>query len=236
MVERCKWLHDQLAQLHVHRFPFDLDELLPNGIYFFYEKGEMWGHGGDEPRVVRVGSHTGQGNLPSRIDETYLLDKRRLRFTRENAKPADRSIFRKNLGRAFLNRDGDDYLQTWEIDFTTKRNRDLFGLRRDMDAERRLEESISRLLRDHFSFRVIAVEAATERRELERHLIGTLARCEVCASSVDWFGRQSPKRKIREGRLWQVQNVVADPIGARDRDAILRAIGRTAAPARCLGE
>ena len=227
MPELCRWLHEQLSQLPAHSFPFDLEELPENGIYFFYEKGEIWGHGGDEPKIVRIGSHRGQGNLRSRISETYLLDERRLGFGRENAKPADRSIFRKNLGRALLNRAADHYLQIWEIDFTTRRNRDGFRQLRDMVEERRLEESISTLLRDRFSFRVIAVEAPTERKELEKRLIGTIAECELCRPSRTWLGRHSPKTKIREGNLWQMQNLRADPLGPSDEEAVLRAIDLT---------
>lgn len=229
MSEMCKWLHEQLLPLPAYRFPFDLDELPDNGIYFFYEKGEIWGHGGDQPRIVRVGSHTGQGNLRSRISETYLLDERGLSLGSLNAKPADRSIFRKNLGRALLNRDRDEYLHVWEIDFTPRQNRERFRHLRDMEKEKGLEQAISALLRDWFCFRVIAVESPTERAELEKRLVGTLAGCEVCAPSESWLGRSSPERKIRDGKLWQVQNLKAGPLGASDKEAVLQAINATRA-------
>jgi hypothetical protein len=38
-------------------WPFTSDQLPRNDIYFFFEKGETWGHGGDRPRIVRVGTH-----------------------------------------------------------------------------------------------------------------------------------------------------------------------------------
>ena len=229
MSELCRWLHDQLSQLPMFRFPFHVDDLPQNGIYFFYEEGEVGGHGSDEPRIVRIGSHRGQGNLRSRISETYLLDERRLGFGPDNAKPADRSIFRKNLGRALLNRAGDDYLKIWEIDFTTRRNRDRFRQLRDMEEELRLEESISRLLRDWFSFRVIAAHNQTERRELEKRLIGTVANCELCKPSQNWLGRFSPEPKIRVGNLWQVQHIKGHPVSASDKEGVLRAINSTRA-------
>ena len=223
----CKWLHEQLARLPLMGFPFDLERLPGNGIYFFYEEGEVWGHGGDQLRIVRIGTHTGPGNLRSRISETYLLDERRLNLGPEKAKPADRSVFRKNLGRALLNRDGGDYLQVWEIDFTLRAKRDQVRQLRDVVKERRLEKEISRLLRDRFSFRAIAVDDRTKRTQLEKHLIGAVAGCALCRASHDWLGRRSPQTKIREGNLWQMQNLNADPLGPRDKEAVLRAISAT---------
>jgi hypothetical protein len=225
--ELCKWLHEQLQQLPMISFPFNLEDLPENGIYFFYEKGETWRHGGDEPRVVRIGTHRGQGNLRTRISETYLLDERKLGFGPDNPKPADRSIFRKNLGRALVNRASDDYLRVWEIDFTTKRNRERLWLLRDMAKEKELEQAISALLRDRFSFRVIVVECPTKRAELDKRLVGTVARCGLCTPSVNWLGRYSPKTKIREGNLWQVQNLHADRLGPEDKEAILEAVNST---------
>gem|GEM_PF-3534987 len=35
--ELCRWLHEQLEQLPHVRFPFKLELLPENGIYFFYE-------------------------------------------------------------------------------------------------------------------------------------------------------------------------------------------------------
>jgi hypothetical protein len=68
--------------------------------------------------VVRIGTHR-DGNFRSRIGEHFLLNESKMNFTAENPAPHERSIFRKNIGRALLNRAGDDYLKTWEIDFTT---------------------------------------------------------------------------------------------------------------------
>jgi hypothetical protein len=116
-------LHEQLEQLPLIRYPFKLDQLPENGIYFFYEDGEIWGHGGDKPRIVRVGTHR-DGNFRSRISEHYLLNESWMDFDENKPKPSDRSIFRKNIGRALLNKDKDSYLQIWNIDFTISKNRE----------------------------------------------------------------------------------------------------------------
>jgi hypothetical protein len=223
----CKWLHEQLGELPLITYPFSLNCLPENGIYFFFQEGEAWGHIGGDPRIVRAGTHRGQGNLRSRISETFLLDERRLGFSDKNAKPADRSIFRKNLGRALLNRSGDDYLGIWEIDFIPRANRDQHGHQRDIAKERGVENDISRLLRETFSLRAIAVDDTAERNQLEKRLIGTLANCKFCRPSDDWLGRHSPEPKIATGNLWQVQHVSAHPLGAREREAIVRAIRMT---------
>jgi hypothetical protein len=39
-------------------------------IYFFYEDGEFWGHGGNRLRIVRIGTHK-DGNFRSRIKEHF---------------------------------------------------------------------------------------------------------------------------------------------------------------------
>jgi hypothetical protein len=40
-----------LQELSILRFPFDTAQLPLNGIYFFYEDGDMWGHLGQQPRI-----------------------------------------------------------------------------------------------------------------------------------------------------------------------------------------
>ena len=53
----CEWLHRTLEGLPLIRYPFDPEILPYNGLYFFYEKGEVWGHGGGQLGIVRVGTH-----------------------------------------------------------------------------------------------------------------------------------------------------------------------------------
>ena len=59
-------------------------------------------------RIVRVGTHTGTGQLRSRLRQHFLVENK------------DRSIFRKNIGRALLNRDHDPFLPTWDLDRTSR--------------------------------------------------------------------------------------------------------------------
>ncbi|MEW6181487.1 MAG: hypothetical protein AB1522_16360 [Chloroflexota bacterium] len=116
MSEKCKWLHEKLEELPLIKYSFKLELLPENGIYFFYEIDEIWGHGGDKLRIVRVGTHKGN-NFRSRISEHFLINEKKMNFDENSPKPSDRSIFRKNIGRAILNKKKDPYLKVWEIDF-----------------------------------------------------------------------------------------------------------------------
>ena len=164
-----------------------------------FERGEC-GHQGD--RIVRIGTNTGkQAVLAGRLAE---------HFENENK---DRSVFRKHIGRALLSRDSDPYLDVWNIDFTSRANRDQFGYRIDSERQKSVErrvtaylrESISVALRDH-------VVTSKGRVRLEKHMIGTVAQCPDCGPSADWLGRHAPDSRIAESGLWQVQHLNAQSL------------------------
>jgi len=225
----CKWLHERLEQVPIIKFPFVLRELPENGIYFFYEEGETWGHGGNRPRIVRIGTHK-EGNFRSRIAEHCLLDESRMNFDVSRPKPSDRSIFRKNIGRALLNKGADDYLKVWEVDFTNRESREYLGYHRNVDKEKRIESEITRILRAKFSFRFIVIPGEMERMGgggLESSLIGTVAGCKSCKPSANWLGNYSPKRQIKENGLWLVQHLKADGMDERHKEAVCDAIVKT---------
>ena len=82
-----------IAELHKifnsqirYSFPFKQreKEILQNGIYIIFERGE---HFMNFDRIVRVGTHNGDNQLRSRLNQ---------HFVKENK---NRSIFRKNIGR-----------------------------------------------------------------------------------------------------------------------------------------
>ena len=154
--ETCKWLHEQLELLPIFKYPFDLKLLPNNGIYFFYEEGENSNHGNgiSKPRIVRIGTHK-ENNFRSRISEHFLLNESKMKFTQTNPKPSDRSIFRKNIGRALLNKQRDfDYLKVWEIDFTSNINRTNYSHLRNIEKEKDIESQITELLRKRILFSI----------------------------------------------------------------------------------
>lgn len=229
MSELCEWVHKQLDRLPLVKFPFHRETLPSNGIYFFFEEGEIWGHGAPKPRIVRVGTHR-EGNFRSRIAEHYVFNDRAMSFDRDRPAPHDRSIFRKNIGRALLSRDGDDYLKVWDQCFTSKTDKLAYAHLRDIDKEKRLETEITRILRETFSFRYISLDGQERRmgdQGLEKALIGTVGHCEKCGPSPEWLGRHSPVMKIRESGLWLSHYLKASPITETDKQTIQEAVSKS---------
>jgi hypothetical protein len=142
----------------------------------------------------------------------YIIDERKLGFNRNQAAPKDRSIFRKNIGRALLHRDGDPYEDLWDIDFTTRVSRESNGFRRDVEKEKQIEINVTNILRERFAFCWIELEGQDRRmgsHGLEAALIGTLAKCGECRPSTNWLGRFSPRPKIAQSGMWLEQHLQA---------------------------
>lgn len=221
----CEWLHTHLEKLPLVKWPFELNDLPDDGIYFFYEKGEFWGHGSYKPRIVRIGSCK-NGNFQSRISEHYLFDQRKMTFSSNQAAPKERSIFRKNIGRALLNKDKSNYLKIWELDFTNKDIRSRCGYLRNIDFERKLEQQITKIIRDAFTFRFVPIKNEMGSKGLESKLIGTVAHCELCKPSKKWLGQFSPKEEIRKSGLWLVQHLASRDITREDTRKLKNIINR----------
>ena len=214
----CQWLHENLEVLPLIQYPYDEKALPKNGIYFFYEFGEIWGHGTNNSRIVRIGTHKGD-NFRTRISEHYLIDDKRMNFDWNKPKPSDRSIFRKNIGRGLLNQDKNPYSIIWENDFTEKATREKFGSQRNIRYEKDLESEITRILRDRFTFRFLLITDEAQRigeEGLEKRLIGTASSCNLCIPSGQWFGKKSPKAKIKNSGLWQIQHLTSSEINSKD--------------------
>lgn len=231
MCNECKWIHEILEDLSEIKFPFNLENLPDSGIYFFYEKGELWGHGGLKPRIVRIGTHR-KRNFRIRINDHYLIKnyEERMNFNKNRPKPSDRSIFRKNIGRAILNKRNDKYLEIWEIDFTRRENRQKFGNLRDIEKEKSVEEEINYILRNNFSFRFLITNEESERigtNGLESKLIGSIAKCDKCKPSENWLGNFSPKEQIKNSGLWLVQHLNSEKLSDPDMKLIEKLVVET---------
>lgn len=197
MSDLCKRLHRFSWGLETLRHPIDPGGIPRNGIYLVFERGEK-GH--ERDRIVRIGTHTGDNQLPSRLKQHFI---------RENK---DRSIFRKNIGRALLASCADPYLETWELDLTSRGARIRHQHRIDHDHQAAIERSVTKYIQGRFWVALIREDEKEARLTLESRLVSTVSLCQECQPSEHWLGRHSPKKKIRESGLWQVNELYKDPL------------------------
>ncbi len=206
MSKLCAALHDSARRKPRIGFPFEPATIPANGIYLLFEKGER-GHGGE--RIVRVGTHRGDDNLLSRLREHFLVENK------------DRSIFRKNIGRALLAKDDDPFLAHWEYDLTSREGRAANEGKVSLKKKDATEHRVTEYIRERFSFVIIPLGRGTKARlALEDRLISTISLCEECKASPRWLGQHSPVEKIRESGMWNVQGLWKTPIDAADFNVI----------------
>ena len=185
-------LHKIFNGLERFTYPFEnrLNEMPDNGIYVKFEKGESYNN---LDRIVRIGTDTGENNLKKRLIEHFVTENK------------NRSIFRKNIGRAMLNKDNNSYLNFWELDTTSKADKEKNLKYINVDIEAEIEGEISSYIKTNFSFCVFNVETKEQRLFWESKLISTLAY--QTKPSKNWLGNFSTKEKIKQSGLWQVQGL-----------------------------
>ena len=193
----CQKLHLLCNSMKRYKFPFNPAELPENGIYILFEKGEQ-AHGFE--RIVRIGTHTGKNQLKSRLFQHFLNENK------------DRSIFRKNVGRALLNKAKDSFLEQWEIDLTTRESKDKFKNKINFEKQKEIEKQVSEYIQENFSFVVFSIENKEKRLEIESKIISTISLCKECKPSENWLGNFSPKEKIKKGGLWLVNELYKSPM------------------------
>jgi hypothetical protein len=192
-------LHQIFNEQKRYSFPFKhlINEIPENGIYIIFENGEKYKN---LDRIVRVGTHTGNNQLRSRLNQHFI---------RENK---NRSIFRKNIGRCFLNKEKHPYLLLWELDTTSRAEKERNLNLLDLDFEKEIEQRISSYVQTNLSFCVFHIETKEERIVWESKIISTLAKATDIKSSENWLGNQSTKDKIRASGLWQVNELYNDSL------------------------
>lgn len=146
-------------------------------------------------RIVRVGTHTGDNNLPSRLVQHL------------NNENKDRSIFRKNIGRAILNKSKDSFLDEWEIDLTPKTAKEKYSDLVNSEKLKATEKKVSAYMRNNLSFSFFEVATEENRLAMEKLLIKTISACVDFKPSDNWLGNYSPVAKIRESGLWLVNEL-----------------------------
>ncbi len=173
------------------------------GVYFFYEDGELRGDGSD--RVVRVGTHaltaTSQTTLWARLRQ----HRGRLGGRNPGGGNHRASIFRAHVGTALI-RCGewpDGLLQAW----TSPSRRPEWA-----DYEDRVERQVSQHIRAMpFLWLAVAGQPTddTGRGFIEKNSIALLS-CRtggVDRPSPGWLGRHANSEKIRHSGLWNSNHV-----------------------------
>lgn len=200
-------MHQMLNSLKIYRFPFDTKDMPSDGVYILFESGE-YAHG--TKRIVRIGTHTGEKQLRSRLQQ---------HFAKENK---DRSIFRKNIGRAILKKNKDPFLSIWEIDLTTTKVKRKYAGAVDQKKQKDVERKVTEYIQSNCSFAVFPVAEKVKRLYWEAKIISTVARCSDCGPSENWLGLYSPKSKIRESGLWLVNALYKEPLSGSDYEILKR--------------
>jgi hypothetical protein len=110
----------------------DTDDEMPAQIDFSGAKrGQFYRQGATLKLPVYI-----EAEVQNRL--TRLANAKGVHFTIENK---DRSIFRKNIGRALLNRDWDPFLPAWELDRTSRAIREQHcGI--DLERQRAVEGAV----------------------------------------------------------------------------------------------
>lgn len=201
MSKNCSTIHQWFNGMKKFTFPFNKQDVPENGIYILFEKGES-AH--TTKRIVRIGTHTGQNQLRSRLFQHFLKENK------------DRSIFRKNIGRAFLNKKEDPFLKEWDLDLTTRKAKSQYSDSVDFEKQKEIEKEVTKYIQDNFSFVVFQIDKKDERLELESKIISTISACQECKASRNWLGNYSPKEKIKKSGLWLVNELWKTPLSDED--------------------
>ena len=200
-------LHKLFNEQKRFSFPFKQreKEIPQNGIYIIFENKEIF-H--DIDRIVRVGTHTGEKQLRSRLNQ---------HFVKENK---NRSIFRKNIGRCILDKDQSPYLNLWELDITSKAEKEKNLKLLDLDYEKKTEKRISDYIQSNLSFCVFQVDTKEQRLFWESKIVSTLAKSKELIPSKKWLGNYSTKHKIKACGLWQVNELYNAALTEQEFDTL----------------
>ena len=183
------------------------DEIPSDGIYVIFENGERFF---TFDRIVRVGTHTGKKQLRFRLKQHFVNRNK------------NRSIFRKNIGRCLLNKVNSPYLELWELDITSRADRERNLRLLDAAFETELEGKISDYIQTNLSFSVFRVDSKEERLFWESRIVSTLAQSDELSPSAKWLGSYSMKAKIRTSGLWQVNELYNQPLSEEEFAVLCR--------------
>jgi hypothetical protein len=169
------------------------------GVYFFYEPGEVRADGSD--RVVRVGTHaltaTSQATLWGRLRQ----HRGHLTGTRPGGGNHRASVFRRHVGAAIINRERlpRGLLESWL---------DRHGPRPGWaEQEEQIEQAVSDRI-GIMPFLWLSVPDRADRACVERNSIALTSRLSEGQDqpSARWLGRDAVRTEISQSGLWNVDH------------------------------
>ena len=176
--EICERLHQCVNNMERFSYPFPKGRMPSNGICIFFENGEL---ARDGNRIVLSNTHTGHDQLIPRLDD---------HFERENK---DRSIFRKHVGRCFLKRDNDPFLEDWERDLTSREARERYGGRIDFRKQRQIEEKITEYVK---SVGAVSCQSGTAGLHIALKICGVTKDHEVIVPTLTFIAAVNPVKYV----------------------------------------
>lgn len=172
----------------------------PQGVYFFFEPGELRADGTD--RVIRVGTHaltaTSRATLWSRLRQ----HRGHLSGSHPGGGNHRASVFRRHVGAALIRRGN---LPTGLLDSWLDRHGPAPG-RAAQEAQ--IEQAVSHHIQA-MPFLWLAVPDRTDRGYIERNSIALTSRLGqgLDPPSGTWLGRHADRTEIRTSGLWNVDHV-----------------------------
>lgn len=189
----CK-LHEFFNSLARYKYPFDIEKIPENGIYVMFENGEKYF---DFDRIVFVGTHIAENRLIKRLKEHFCNNK---------------SVLRRKIGCALLNRTNDEFWKSWNVlSFKNGERKNCSVLEKQKLDE--VNNQVTDFIRDNLSFSVIPnnsvgkvsktqLQDSGVRKRLKKGIISILYHDDDFKSSDNWLGQFSPDENIKNSGLW----------------------------------
>lgn len=175
------------------------------GVYFFFTSDE-YREGRDQLRLTRIGTHAVSSGSGALLWDRLRTHRGANRGTYEGGGNHRGSVFRKRVGEAMLERDEN------QAEFPE------WGEGSSTDQDVRLDElsheqRVSNYIRE-LPFLWVKVNdepgPESDRAYLERNIIALVSNFEkesIDPCSADWLGRYSPREKISDSGLWNINHI-----------------------------
>ena len=102
----------------------------------------------------------------------------------------------------------------------------------DLAKQKEVEKRVTENIQNRFKFVAVRCDEKQKRLQLESRIVSTVSLCPECWPSPGWLGLYSPKDKIREGGLWQVNELYKRPMDENDFEILCRLVEQTLAENR----